>query len=431
MPSLTAESQVLVQNDRPSGQDGRKVLNPSAALRTSAVEEFYGPGFRFVRSFLLVILVLVGCLLALAGVLSWYFSMDMTVESKGVIEPRHRHRVKAEIAGIIQQIHVRQGHQVEKGQPLVTLDDTDWRVQLQKTEKDLEVNQSQQRAIQQQMAQERNIRQAEVAHAQREVERMRIQLEQVVAEQTIYSAGLLPVSVVRQPLDQLLPVRLGNAWLRDAEAELEQSQQRLQAVEGRAAELHTLEKQREKIEQERLRLENQLAKNTLRAPAVGIVLTGQLEQRVGDRLQSGETVLEVAGNEEWQARIMVKEIDLPKIEIGQPARLYVDAFPHMEYKVFEGTVEEVSAAPVVENSVEGALYSIKVSIREPQVSDGEQVYSLAYGMNAEVKVVVERGRVIELLWKKLLQTVEPVARHDFHWREPGSQEGPSWQATDE
>ena len=90
-----------------------------------------------------------------------------------------------------------------------TLDDTDWRIQLQKAEKDLEVNQSQQRAIQQQMEQERNIRQAEVAHAQREVERMRIQLEQVVAEQTIYSASLLPVSVVRQPLDQLLPVRLG------------------------------------------------------------------------------------------------------------------------------------------------------------------------------------------------------------------------------
>ena len=55
---------------------------------------------------------------------------------------------------------------------------------------------------------------------------MRIQLEQVVAEQSIYAAGLLPVSVARQPLDQLLPVRLSNAWLRAAEAELERSQQR-------------------------------------------------------------------------------------------------------------------------------------------------------------------------------------------------------------
>lgn len=425
MTSLTAESQVPVQNDRPSVRDGR-----SNALRIG--EDFHGPGFRFVRSFLLVILVVVGCLLALAGVLSWYFSMDMTVESKGVIEPRQRHRVKAEIAGIIQQIHVRQGQQAEKGQPLVSLDDTDWQLQLQQAEKDLEVNRSQQRAIERQMKQERNIRQAEVSHAQRQVERMSIQLEQVVAEQTIYSAGLLPVSVVRQPLDQLLPVRLGNAWLKHAEAELDESQQRLQAVEGRTAELQTLKKQREKIEQERLRLENRLAKTTIHAPAAGTVLTGRLEQRVGDRLQEGETVLEVAQTDEWQARIMVKETDLPKIEIGQLARLYVNAFPHMEYKVFEGTVEEVSATPTMGNAVEGAVYPIKVSIRDPQVWDGEQVYSLAYGMNAEVKIVVERGRVIELLWKELLQTVEPVARHDFHRQGPESQmEGPSRQATDE
>ena len=423
MSSLTAESQALVQDDRSSRQDGRSNV-------LSIGEEFHGPGFCFVRSFLLVILVLVGCLLALAGVLSWYFSMDMTVESKGVIEPRQRHRVKAEIAGIIQQIHVRQGQQVEKGEPLVTLDDTDWRNQLQQAEKDLEINRSQQRAIEKQMAQERNIRHAEVAHAQRQVERMHIQLEQVVAEQTIYSAGLLPTSVVRQPLEQLLPVRLGNAWLRDAEAELEQSQQRLQAVDGRTAELHTLEKQREKIEQERLRLENRLAKNAIRAPAAGTVLTGQLEQRVGDRLQEGETVLEVAQTDAWQARIMVKEIDLPKIEIGQPARLYVNAFPHTEYKVFEGTVEEVSAAPVVGNTVEGAAYPIKVSIHDPQVWDGEQVYSLAYGMNAEVKVVVERGRIVELLWKKLLRTAEPVARHDFHRQETGAKEASTELKTD-
>ena len=421
MPSLTAESQALGQNDRLSVQDSQVVDNRSKIPDIG--EGFQGLGFRFVRSFLLVILVLLGCLLVLASVLSWYFSMDMTVEGQGVIEPRQRHRVKAKIAGIIQQMHVRQGQQVEKGEPLVTLDDTDWRIQLQQAEKDLEVNQSQQRAIQQQMEQERNIRQAEVSHAQRQVERMRIQREQVVAEQTIYAAGLLLARMVRKPLDQLLPVRLSNVLLQQAEADLERTQQRLQAVEGRTAELHTLEKQREKIEQERRRLENRLAKNTIRAPAAGTVLTGQLEQRVGDRLQEGETVLEVAQTDGWQARIMVKEIDLPKIEIGQPARLYVNAFPHTEYKVFEGTVEEVSATPVVGNAVEGAVYPIKVSIHDPQVSDGEQVYSLAYGMNAEVKVVVERGRIVELLWKKLLRTTESVARHDFHRQEAGGRGG--------
>ena len=86
----------------------------------------------------------------------------------------------------------------------------------------------------------------------------------------------------------------------------------------------------------------------------------------------------------------------------------------MEYKVFEGMVEEVSATPVVGNAVEGAVYPIKVSILDPQVSDGEQVYSLAYGMNAEVKIVVEKGRIVEMLWNKVLRMGESVTRHDFY-----------------
>ena len=145
----------------------------------------------------------------------------------------------------------------------------------------------------------------------------------------------------------------------------------------------------------------------------------------GDRLRERETVLEVAQTDAWQARIMVKGIGLPKVEIGQPARLYVNAFPHTEYKVFEGTVEEVSAVTVIGNAVAGAVYPIRMSIRDPQVWDGEQVYPLAYEMNG----VVERGRVLELLWKKLLQTAEPVARHDFHRQESGEEEeGPSRKA---
>lgn len=74
MPALTAESQVLGQNDRPSGPDSLSNL--------LSVGKFHGPGFCFVRSFLLVILGLVGGWLVLASVLSWHLSMDMTVSSE-------------------------------------------------------------------------------------------------------------------------------------------------------------------------------------------------------------------------------------------------------------------------------------------------------------------------------------------------------------
>ena len=109
---------------------------------------------------------------------------------------------------------------------------------------------------------------------------------------------------------------LGNAWLRDAEAELEQSQQRLQAVQGRAAELQTLEKQREKIEQERLRLENRLAKNTLRAPAAGTVLTGQLEQRVEIVSKRGKRCLKWRRPRGGRRELWSRKPTCPRLRLG-------------------------------------------------------------------------------------------------------------------
>ena len=135
MPSIT-------QQQIPSAKNSRaQRLGSHGPDQAQAVEEsFTGPGFGFVRSFLRLILLLVSAMMVLAGLLSWHFGMDVTVEGQGLIEPRHRYLIKTQIAGIIQQIHVRQGQQLTAGAVLVTLDNTAWRAELQKVEKDLEVN---------------------------------------------------------------------------------------------------------------------------------------------------------------------------------------------------------------------------------------------------------------------------------------------------
>ena len=128
----------------------------------------------------------------MAGLLSWHFGMDVTVEGQGIVEPRDCHQVKAMIGGIIKEVHVRSGQQVEQGDLLVTLEDGDWHTELQKTEADLEVNRSQQREIEQEIEQNRRIRSGEVVEARLNLDRVRIQLEQTVAEQTLYSTIALP-----------------------------------------------------------------------------------------------------------------------------------------------------------------------------------------------------------------------------------------------
>ena len=383
-------------------------------------EEFMGPGFGIVRSFLWLILLLAAGMVALAGLLSWHFGMDVTVEGQGVVEPRDRHQVKTMIGGIIKEVHVRSGAQVDAGDLLVTLDDADWHTELQKIEADLEVNRSQQREIEQQIEQDRRTRSAEVVEARLNLERVRIQLEQIVAEQTLYSTvALVPEKINRRPLQDLLPVRLANAALREGKADLGLAEQRLRAVEERGQELRTLEKRRGKLEKDRTRVRSRLEQTRIAAPAKGRVLARDLTRRVGDRVEAGEAILEVAGTDAWQAKIMVKEMDLPKIGDGQEARLYIDAFPHMEFKIFEGVVEEVPTTPEDVAPDGCAVYSVRVSILDPVVSDEERVYSLANGMNAQAKVVVERGRILELWWKRLMKSGDRTGRHDFHLQQSG------------
>ena len=379
-----------------------------------------GPGFGFVRSFLWLILLLSGGMVALAGLLSWHFGMDVTVEGQGIVEPRDRHQVKAVISGIIEEVHARSGQQVDAGDPLVILDDADWLTELQKIEADLEVNRSQQREIEQQMDQDRRIRRAEVVEARLNLDRLRIQLERIVAEQTLYSTvALAPEGVARRPLQDLVPVRLANAALREGRADLTLAEQRLRAVEGRGQELLTLEKRREKLTRDMARIQSRLEQTRIAAPATGTVLAGDLKRRVGDRIEAGEAIMEVGGTDAWQAKVMVKETDLPRIEPGQEVRLYIDAFPHMEFKIFEGVVEEVPTTPS-EVAPDGcAVYSVRVAILDPVVSDEDRVYSLAKGMNAQAKIVVGGGRILELVWKKLMRKGGKASQDDFHLQQSG------------
>ena len=408
MSPLTDNLQAPPKNGHPPILDGKGTNGYSNAL----AEEFQGPGFRFVRAFLLVILLLVVILLALAGFLSWYFSMDVTVEGKGVIEPQHRYLVKARITGIIKQIHVQTGQQVQAGDLLVTLDDTEWRTELAKIEADLEINQSRMREIEVAMQQERTIRQAEVTQAKLEWERMQFELERIVAEQTLSSNGTL---FPRRPLEELMPVRQAQAMLKQREAGLALARQRLRAVDGRRQEIMTLEKLDGKLEQDRLQLQHQLECSAIRAPMTGTVLTDALEYRQGDHLQAGEAVLEIAEMEKWQVKIMIQEVDKPKVREGQIVKLYVNAFPHIEYQIFSGAVAEVPSKPESDMATDGVVvYPVKVAIQDAQVTNGEKVYSLAYGMSSDAKIVVERGRIIEIIWRKLLRGAGKMGKHNFH-----------------
>lgn len=92
------------------------------------------------------------------------------------------------------------------------------------------------------------------------------------------------------------------------------------------------------------RSEEELAKTTIVSPLDGTV--SQLNSKLGERVvgtvqQAGTDVMTIVDLNEMEARVDIGEMDIVLIELGQKARLEVDAFRD---RVFNGTVTEIANA---------------------------------------------------------------------------------------
>ena len=383
------------------------------ALSTSGI------GFRFVRFFLLAILCVVGCMVGVVVLLGWHLGMDVTVKGQGHVQPTSRSVVKSRRPGLIKRVYVQHGQDVTHGTLLVTLDDTDLRNELEQIENELKLNEIRRIALPAELERDRAIIEMDIARAETERDTEKLHMERARVEFEFYHS-VLPFHKhedFEHPIDKLIPMREHKIKLQRAEVEIEHAKRRVTALENRKQELNALRQMHRKLKVQRRLLKTHLEQMNIHAPVSGTVLTRDLDKRVGDYLAAGEAVLELAELSGWQARVMIQEVDIPKIKNGQIARLYIDAFPHMQYKVFEGTVTDIPRTPepvTAPGAIPSILYPVTVTIADPVVRDGDKQYTLAYGMGVEAKIVTERGPIVELVWKKLLKSTGKFGRPEFY-----------------
>jgi multidrug efflux pump subunit AcrA (membrane-fusion protein) len=134
-----------------------------------------------------------------------------------------------------------------------------------------------------------------------------------------------------------------------------------------------------------------LESTVIRAPVDGVVLTGDLDRRTGDHVQVGEALLELAEDDAWMARVLIDQTDRPKVHPGQRVRVFVHAYPHLEFGVLEGSVARITA----QAASNGTGYPVDVDLERAD-------FDLADGIGAEVRVAVDSGRLLQLVWHRLL-----------------------------
>lgn len=253
--------------------------------------------------------------------------LEAIVSASGKIQPKRLVKISAETPGRVVNLAVNEGDRITKGQFLLQIDPKSLRTRVDSNTASLGAAQASLGAAQAQMEQSRQA-----------IETARVQLEQARQTQTRQQDLWKQQLTTREALDR-------------AENDVKAAQSALQEREKQlAAQQSQVSAQSSRIAQERATLESaryDLSKVRMESPIDGIVTRRNVQEGetavIGTMNNAGTVLLELADMGVIQAEVEVDETNVPHVQIGQPAKITIDAIPD---KTFKGHVTEIGNSPI-------------------------------------------------------------------------------------
>jgi HlyD family secretion protein len=239
--------------------------------------------------------------------------LEAIVSASGKIEPKKTVNISAQTMGRVTRLGVQEGDRVRQGQFLLQID-----------------------PVNAEAAVRRDI--AAVAGAQTSLEQSKVGMQSARAnldvarqnlkrQQELWSAGL----TTRESLERA-----------QAEVEVRESE-----VKGREQEIKTRETQLNQQEAGLSASRHTLAQVRFDAPFDGIVTRRNVEEGenvvIGTMNNAGTVLLTVADMSTIEAEVEVDETDVPYVQMGQIAKVEIDAMPG---RTFSGKVTEIGNSPI-------------------------------------------------------------------------------------
>jgi HlyD family secretion protein len=239
--------------------------------------------------------------------------LEAIVSASGKIQPKRLVNISAETAGRVVELAVNEGDRITKGQFLLQIDPKSLRSRVEGNAASL---QSAEGSLSQ-------IRQA--------IETSRVQVEQAQQNLTRQRNLWAQQLTTREALDK-------------AENDLKTAQSGLQEREKQIA------SQSSRIAQERATLDSaryDLTKVRMESPIDGIVTRRNIQQGetavIGTMNNAGTVLLQLADMSVIQAEVEVDETNIPHVQLGQIAKITIDAIPDRSFK---GHVSEIGNSPI-------------------------------------------------------------------------------------
>ena len=296
---------------------------------------------------------------------------------------QHITPVNARVGGFIKEIRFNEYQPVHRGDTLVIIEDSEYRLQLAQAEAGLQRELAGGDATTSGMAttrQSMNVTDAGIEEA-------RVRLDEARREERRYAQLLGEDAVTRQQYDQMHTALLA------AKARYEQ------AVRSRGTLASTENEQSHRLSQNKAAVEAaraqvnlarlNLSYTVITATADGVV--GKKNIHEGQLVQPGQTMVDIVDNSELWVVANYRETQLPGISVGAKVKVVADAVPGV---VYEGTVERISDATgaafsvIPQDNATGNFVKVeqRIPVRISLGTDRKKLAALRAGMNVECTV---------------------------------------------
>jgi HlyD family secretion protein len=239
--------------------------------------------------------------------------LEAIVSASGKVQPKRLVKISAETPGRVVNLAVNEGDRVKIGQFLLQIDPKSLRTRVAGNTASLAAAE------------------ASIEQMRQSIETARAQLQQaqqnLARQQDLWKQQL----TTRESLDKAVnDVKI-------AESSVSEREKQLRPQESR-------------INQEKATLESSrydLSKVRMESPIDGIVTRRNVQEGetavIGTMNNAGTVLLELADMGVIQAEVEVDETNVPHVQIGQPAKITIDAIPD---KTFKGHVTEIGNSPI-------------------------------------------------------------------------------------
>jgi len=344
------------------------------------------------------------CLLALCTAV-WLIlgKKEEVVRAAGMVRPiENLSFVKAFTAGKIQNIHFTSGQHIEKGDRLLSIDDT----VVQKERQNLET------LI---LKTEQKIRDAEACIKSAEKDVMLVQPERAIAYKRMKNYFLTKTNLEKalklnsQLLEEekaLPDFSLASKKLEVLSLNIEKNKSDLEQY--KTSFFHALLSEKETLEIHKENLQTSLfkVKESLKLFTVYAPISGEVQEisslNCGDNVFSGQEILKIVPSSSENIRVVLR---LPSSKAGlvredMKVRLKFPAFPHHEFGSLDGQVETI--LPDVFLGAKNAEYAVFVKLNGNSLPDKKGIaHFLKVGLDAEASIITETGSVLSFILKRL------------------------------